>query len=451
MSVKIPCVCVVGRPNVGKSSLFNMIARKRISIVDMHAGVTRDRLSAIVRHEGRQFELVDTGGIGIVDRDELEKDIEIQIEEAMQNADLVIMVVDAHEGPLELDRTIARRLRKLDKKIMLVVNKIDGINMENATGEFYGLGFGEPLPVAARDGFNRTLLMDTLLANLPRGGTAELPDDLFKMSLIGKRNSGKSSLVNRIAGITRVIVSEIPGTTRDSIDVRVMRGGQQFVIVDTAGLRKKKSVQDSIEFYSQARTLRAIRRTDICVLLMDALEHVSQVDKWAVQAIAQESKPCILAVNKWDLASERTTIDEFRKYLDGKLPQLWYAPICFLSAKTGLNVEGLVDLAFEIYGQAATRVKTADLNKIVERAQEIKRPEPKGRRKPKIFYATQIDVMPPTIVLSVSHPDLYDDAYNRFLIGQFRQHLPMSEIPIKLIYKKRGEKTVGDMVRRKDD
>jgi len=435
----LPVVAIIGRPNVGKSSLFNALAGRMISIVEPTAGVTRDRVSTIIEYNERYFELIDTGGYGIVDSDRLKEHIENQIRQAISLADLIIFVVCLRDGLMPLDEQIARLLRKNNLDVVLVANKADEAKMFPAAAEFSRLGFGDALCVSATNNLNKHLLVDRITEFL-KDRISEKPQDVeMKLAIVGKRNAGKSTLTNAIAGQQRVIVSEIPGTTRDSIDVRFEKDGKTFVVIDTAGVRKKSvAAKDSIEFYSYVRAAKSIQRADIVLLLIDSTEPVSQVDKKLTAFIAEQYKACILVVNKWDLAKEKASTDDYADYLGKTLPQLSYAPIAFTTATESKNVQSVLDLARELYKQAVTKVSTPRLNKVIE---QIYSQRPGGRRKtsvfPKIYYATQIAAKPVTILLFVNKVELFDENYKRFLIGRFRDHLGFAEVPIRLLIRPR--------------
>jgi GTP-binding protein len=437
----VPVVAIVGRPNVGKSSLLNRLAGRRISIVDPTPGVTRDRVGFLLEYEGRWIELVDTGGHGITDSQGLTADVERQIDHALEAADLVLFVVDARDGILPLDTQMADKLRRLEKPVIPVANKADLVALEGFAGEFLRLGLGEPTIVSAEQGVGRRELLDRILRTLGDKAAADKPaEPVMKLAVVGKRNAGKSTLINALAGSERVIVGEVPGTTRDSVDVRFGRDGRTFIAIDTAGVRKTAKMADSVEFYSFARAQRAIRRADVCVLLIDAAEKVGLLDKQISQYIAEQVKPCIVCINKWDLVGDKAGTDDYAEYIGRVMPWLDYAPLSFISARNAEHIGELVDLALELHGQAGVRVSTADLNRAVEQALAEKTPSVKrGVRLPKIYYATQIEVRPPTIVLFVNDPELIDENYRRFLTGRFRQLLPFAEIPLRLHVRSRRE------------
>jgi len=435
----LPVVAIIGRPNVGKSSLFNALAGEMISIVEPTAGVTRDRVSTTIERNDRYFELIDTGGYGIVDSDQLKEHIENQIKQAISSANLVIFVVDIRDGLMPLDGQIARLLRKNNLDVVLVANKADEAKMFPTAAEFSRLGFGNALCVSATNNLNKRLLVDRITEFL-KDRAFEKPQDVeMKLAIVGKRNAGKSTLTNAIAGQQRVIVSEIPGTTRDSIDVRFEKDGKTFVVIDTAGVQKKSSAfKNSIDFYSFTRVTNSVRRADVVLLLIDAAEPVSQVDKKLTAFIAQEYKACIIVVNKWDLAKDKASSDDYADYLGKTLPQLSYAPIAFTTATESKNIQSVLDLARELYKQAKTKVSTPKLNKAIE---QIYSQRPGGKRKtavfPKIYYATQVATKPVTLLLFVNKVELFDENYKRFLIGRLRDVLSFAEVPIRLLIRPR--------------
>ncbi|MCF6148260.1 MAG: ribosome biogenesis GTPase Der [Candidatus Kuenenia sp.] len=437
--MSIPVVVIVGRPNVGKSALFNCFSKRRISIVEPTCGVTRDRVSTEIRHMDYMFELVDTGGMGITDSDGLTKDIEAQIEVALAAADIVLFVVDVRDGITPLDRIVAERLRHIKKEIILVANKVDTPKFEHLMAEFNKLGFGEPYPVSALEGYGRTDLLDKLISLLPPQEAGDIAAEaIMKLAIVGKRNAGKSTLINTLARKQRVIVSEVPGTTRDSIDVKFEIDNKQFLAIDTAGVRKKRQVKDSIEFYSMARAERSIRRADVVLFLIDATLKISEVDKKLGAYIDSQKKPCVIVINKWDLVKGIET-EEYHKYINKCLPGLSFVPLSFISAKNNDHVVEMIHLAMDLYEQAHTRVSTSELNKVVEEALALQRPAQRRSKTPKVYYSTQINVAPPTFVIFVNDPTLFDSNYERYLGNQLRSKLPFSEIPLRFYFRQRSK------------
>ncbi|MBA7477555.1 GTPase Der [subsurface metagenome] len=431
----LPTVAIIGRPNVGKSSLLNALAGAMISIVEPTAGVTRDRVSTFIGRDDHYFELIDTGGYGIVDSDQLSEHIEQQILQAIESAQLILFMVDIRDGLVPLDKTIARLLRKNDLDIIGVANKADTARMFPAAAEFSKLGFGEFLCVSATNNLNKAVLLDKIFDKLATLGPGRPVEPAMKVAIVGKRNVGKSTLVNAMVGSERVIVSEMPGTTRDAVDVRFEKDGKTITVIDTAGIRKKNKMADSIEFYSYVRVTRSIRRADVVMFMIDAAVPVSQVDKKLARFIAEEHKSCIIVINKWDLAKDSAATDDYQQYLTKLLPGLRYAPIAFTTATEAKNVQSVLDLAAEIFKQTTTWIPTAKLNKAFEIIKQEKVGTTKGKKKgwPKIYYVTQIAVNPVTILMFVNRPELFEENYRRFIINRLRTMLPIEEVPIRLL------------------
>ncbi|MEA2707906.1 MAG: GTPase [Phycisphaerales bacterium] len=455
----LPVIAIVGRPNVGKSSLLNALVGKRISIVQDMPGVTRDRVQMPLSVAGRWVELVDTGGYGFHDEQGLTEHIKHQIELAMARADLVLLVVDAADGLTSADEHIASLLRRQDIKTVLIANKADGPKADLALGDFARLGLGTPVGISALHARNLDQVVDAIARNADLSDApTDIPPPQMMLAIVGKRNAGKSTLVNSIAELyegdpERVIVSEVPGTTRDSIDVRFEKEGKALVVIDTAGVRKKRHmVTNDIEFYSFHRAQRSIRRADVVVMLIDGSDHISEPDKKLAQYIAEQHKPVILVVNKWDkvLAGARqqaeekgTTFsddllaEEFGEYIEQEVKQLDYAPMMFTTAKDGRNVQKVIDLAQHLFKQANTRVGTGELNRAVKQVFAERAPSTPHGQRVRVYYATQTDVAPPTIVLFVNNPDMVHETYQRFMINRFRELLPYDEVPIRLLLRGR--------------
>ena len=438
----LPKVAIVGRPNVGKSTLFNALAGRRISIEDPHAGITRDRVTAPAEFGARQAEIIDTGGIGIVDADNLTEDVARQIDIAMTEADLILFVTDVRDGVAPLDVDVAEKLRRLGKPVILTVNKADTAEIAAQAGEFAKLGMGEPVVIAAK---NRGGL-DVLRKEVERAlrdfaGEEEKPaasGEPLKIAIVGKRNAGKSTLVNYLAGQVRVIVSDVPGTTRDSVDVPFEYEGKQYIAIDTAGLRRKASIKAPVDFFSVHRTKRSIRRSDVTILLIDCTKRLSEVDKKLASYIVEELRPTILAVNKYDLAINIAP-EKFRKYIEDNLMGLAFAPMVFMSAATGFNVEGLLLLAQELHAQANHRTTTGELNRVVQDMYQRRRPRVTGHKLPKMYYATQTSVAPPTIVFFVSNAQVFDSNYIRYVENSLRKALGFGEVPLKIVFRNSGK------------
>jgi len=431
----LPVVAIIGRPNVGKSSLLNALAGEMISIVEPTAGVTRDRVSTFIGRDSRYFELIDTGGYGVVDSDHLSEHIEGQILQAIESADLVLFIVDIREGITPLDQKIAELLRKHNLDVLGVANKADTGKMFPAAGEFTRLGFGEFLPVSVQNNLNKAVLLDRIFERIEHlEQTGAPPEPVMKIAIVGKRNAGKSSLVNAIAGTERVIVSEVPGTTRDAIDVRIQKDGKTLLVIDTAGVRKRAKMSSDIEFYGYVRAVRSIGRADVVWLLIDATAPVSEIDKKLAHLIAEEFRACIIVVNKWDLAKNAAATGDYEGYLTKTMPVLSYAPISFTTATAGKNVQSTLDLSAELFKQANTWVTTGRLNKAFEIVRtERAAPGKRGTKWPKIYYVTQVAVNPVTFMMFVNDPGLFDENYRRFVAGRLRELLPVAEVPIRLL------------------
>jgi GTPase len=432
--MSLPVVAIIGRPNVGKSSLLNALAGEMISIVEPTAGVTRDRVSTFIGRNDKYFELIDTGGYGIVDSDQLSEHIERQILQAITSANIVVFMVDIRDGLVPLDVKIAQLLRKYNLNVIGVANKADTARMFPMAAEFTKLGFGEFLCISATENLNKAVLLDMIFDRLKSMDTGKPAESVMKIAIVGKRNAGKSSIVNAMVGSERVIVSEIPGTTRDSIDVRFEKDGKTITVIDTAGVRKIGKMSNSIEFYSFVRAKRSISRADIVFLMIDSTVPISQVDKKLAKVIEEEYKTCILVVNKWDLAKDQASTDDYLAYLTKVLPGLKFAPIAFTTATESKNIQSVLDLATELFKQATTWIPTPKLNDAFEKIKEERTAGgsqgKKGR--PKLYYAAQIAINPITILTFVNKPELFEENYRKFLINRLRSLLPVEEVPIRL-------------------
>ena len=431
----LPTVAIIGRPNVGKSSLLNALAGEMISIVEPTAGVTRDRVSAFISRDERYFELIDTGGYGIVDTDHLSEHIEQQILKAIASAQLILFMVDIRDGVVPLDETIARLLRKHNLDVIGVANKADSARMFPSAGEFARLGFGEFLCISALNNLNKSVLLDRIFEKLADKESGRPATPVMKIAIVGKRNAGKSTLVNAMVGSERVIVSETPGTTRDAVDVRLEKDGKTIIVIDTAGIRKKRKMADSIEFYSYVRVTRSIGRADVVLFLIDAALPVSQVDKKLARFIAEEYKSCIIVVNKWDLAKDSAATSDYEEYLTKLLPGLRYAPIAFTTATEARNIQSVLDLAAEIFKQTTTWIPTPRLNKVFEeiKAEGVGAAKRRSAGWPKIYYVTQVAVNPITMLMFVNKPGLFDENYRRFIVNRLQSMLPIEEVPLRLL------------------
>jgi len=435
-------VAIVGRPNVGKSTLLNRMCGSRVAIVEPTAGVTRDRVAVpahLVCSSGERWvEAIDTGGIGIVDRDDLGADVENQVQVAVQLADLILFMVDVRDGVTPLDEEVARRLRGAAVPVMLVVNKVEGKGLEWEVDSFRQLGIPlGPFAISAENGGGTDPLFEAILHTLPPPVQDEGPtEQLMKLAIVGQRNAGKSTLINQLAGEERMIVSEIPGTTRDAVDVLFERDGRRFVAIDTAGVKRKRAISDAIEFYADARSYKQIRRADVVVLMVDLSKELAVIDKQLARYAIDHYKPLIIAGNKWDLVSEAER-DEFREYLRAELVGLDFAPIVFLTATTGQGVGTLIKLAIEVYDQARLRVPTGELNRILKDATTARSPSSDGHRI-KILYATQAEAAPPTFIVFVNDKKLIGKDYVRYLTNRLRADLPFKEVPLHIVLRDRG-------------
>ncbi len=447
----VPQVVIVGRPNVGKSSIFNWLANKRLAIVDDVAGVTRDRMTFLIEEEGRFFELVDTGGIGINDVDNLTKEIDDQINVALELADVIIFVVDVRDGLTPLDEEVAKRLRYIEKPVVLAANKADAPSLDSQGDEFYKLGRGKLIKVSARERRNRQELLDLIMERLPPKSDDETDakPTAMKMAIVGRRNTGKSTFVNTLAQAERMIVSEVPGTTRDSVDVKFELDGKTFIAIDTPGLKRNKAVKTDIDFYSTHRAQRSIRRADVVLLFFDASQRMSKVDKQLCQYIAENYRPCIFVVNKWDLMYGQIPTEKWVDYLRDNFPTMWHAPIAFITGQTGKNMKALLNHAQMLFKQATSRIGTGELNRVVKQALEAHQPPLYKNRAPRAYYCAQIGVQPPTLVMVCNEPAAFSATYRRYLLGALRDNLPFSEVPIKLYLHKRSTREDGSPKKRR--
>ncbi len=430
----VPRVVIVGRPNVGKSSIFNWLAGRRLAIVDDQAGVTRDRMTTLIEVDDHFIELVDTGGMGIEDVDNLTKEVEHQINVAIDEADVLLFVVDTKTGLVPLDEHVAERLRKVEKPILLLANKTDHAGLDDAAHEFHRLGRGWLIPVSVLQNRNKQTLLDEIIERLPERqyDDRETQAPRMKIAIVGRRNVGKSTFVNTLAKAERMIVSEVPGTTRDSVDVHFDLDGHRFIAIDTPGLRRNKSIRTDIDFYGLHRAQRSIRRADVSLLFFDCMESISKVDKQLAHYIEQQYKPCIFVINKWDKVAGTVPTERWVRYLREHFPTMAYAPIAFITGQTGKNMKALLNHAQMLFKQSNTRAPTPLVNKLLKAAQQQQQPPLYNNKRPKIFFGSQIAVTPPTIVLMCNNPQGFPPSYVRYLVGVFRDHLPFGEVPIKI-------------------
>ncbi|MDZ7814822.1 MAG: ribosome biogenesis GTPase Der [Planctomycetota bacterium] len=434
------CVVIAGRPNVGKSTLFNRIVGRRISIEDPTPGITRDRIVHTVTHEDVTFDLVDTGGIGVVDMQDLEDLVELQIQSAIGMANVVIFVTDVRDGLMPLDEKVAQALRKLKVPVVLAVNKCDVPKFDDMVGEFFKLGFADAYAISSREKRGVDELLDKVISYAPhKEQKDEGEKDKLKLAVVGRRNVGKSSLINFLTGEERVIVSDVAGTTRDAVEVALETAGLSIVAIDTAGLRKKSSMKHPVEFYSTVRTETSVRRADVVVMMLDAVEGVSSIEKKLSGYIEEEHKPCIIVVNKWDLAGE-TEPEKYTEYIRKTLPGLDHCPVVYSSVKKGERISPIIEIAGELVEDYRKEWPTAKLNKLADEAWKKNKPRTKLSKLAKIFYVTQVKTAPPIFLVFVNDPKLFPDSYRRYLINYFRERLGIPEIPIRLVLRRRSER-----------
>lgn len=437
-----PLVAIVGRPNVGKSTLFNKLAGKRISIVEDTPGVTRDRIYADANWLNYEFTLIDTGGIEPTKKnDQILKQMREQAELAIETADVIIFLVDSKTGVTSTDAEIATMLRRAKKPIILAVNKIDHPNQEAALYEFYELGLGDPVSISAEQMLGLGDLLDEVVKDFPMPDEKEEEAETIRVAVVGKPNAGKSSLINSILGENRIIVSDIAGTTRDSIDSVFERDGTVYTLIDTAGIRRKRAIENkSIERYSVIRSLAAIRRCDVCLIVIDAEEGISEQDVKIAGYCNEEGKASVIIVNKWDLIEKDThTIQKFEKDILNDLIFMSYVPQLYISAMTGQRVNKVLSLVDEVYHQSIRRISTGILNDVINEAIAlVEPPSDKGRRL-KIYYATQVSIQPPTFVLFVNEPKLMHFSYKRYLENYIRKTFSLTGTPLRLLLRSRSK------------
>ncbi len=437
-----PVIAVVGRPNVGKSTFFNSLIGERLSIVDDTPGITRDRIFAEGEWRGRKFSLIDTGGIEPKTDDLILREMRRQAELAIDMADVIIFLVDLKTGMTADDADIAEMLRKSAKPVLVAVNKADHVgDMPADAYEFYNLGLGDIFPISASHRLGLGELLDAAYDHLPSMDAEDEEDDTIKVAVIGKPNAGKSSLVNKLLGEDRSIVSDIPGTTRDAIDSELFCDEGRFLLIDTAGLRKKSRIDESVEKYSMIRSLGAIERADVCLILIDATEGVTEQDTKVAGYAHQAGKACIIAVNKWDLVDKATgTLEDYQKQVRDRFGFMQYAPIIFISALTGQRVHKLLALVNQVYEQGGRRLTTGMLNDLIaEAVAMVPTPQDKGKHL-KIYYATQVAVRPPQFVLFVNDTKLMHFSYERYLENQFRKNFGFVGTPIWLMLRGKEKK-----------
>lgn len=440
-----PIVAIIGKPNVGKSTFFNYLAGSRISIVEDTPGVTRDRIYAETNWRGRNFVLIDTGGIEPDSEDVILSQMRDQANIAIAMADVILFLTDIKQGVTAQDTEIALMLKKSKKPIVLVCNKADNYeNDKQSAYEFYNLGLGDPYPISASNAIGIGDVLDKIYESFPKKDDEEDEDDRIKVALIGKPNVGKSSLLNKILGENRSIVSDIAGTTRDAIDTEYENEKGKYVLIDTAGVRKKSKTKEAIEKFSIMRTLLAIQRSDVCLMMIDAEQGVTDQDTKIAGEAHEAGKGVIIVVNKWDLVEKQTgTLENYKKEVYEKLKYLSYAPIIFISAKTGQRVNKLFDMINEVNKQNSIRISTSMLNQVINEAISIVQPPTDKGKRLKIYYGTQVSTKPPTFVIFVNTKELFHFSYERYLVNQIRKEFGLSGTPIKMIAREKTEKEVS--------
>ena len=435
-----PIVAIVGRPNVGKSTLFNKLVGERAAIVDDQPGVTRDRLYRNTDWSGTEFVLVDTGGLEPRNHDFMMSKIKQQAEVAMLEASVIIFLVEAKAGITALDEEIATILRKKNKPVIVAVNKVDNLQkQQDDLYEFWGLGFDDMIPISAEHKMNLGDMLDSVIGHIAK---LELPEEEegLKLAIIGRPNAGKSSLTNRLCGSERTIVSDIAGTTRDAIDTAFEYDNEKYVIIDTAGIRRKSKIEEDLEYYSVLRAMKAIGRADVCVMMLDAVEGLTDQDKRIAGIAHEEKKPLIICVNKWDLVEKTNkTLKEFEEGLRVDLPFLSYAPILFISAMTGQRVLNILKTANKIYDEYTKRITTGLLNTVLKDAIAVNEPPTRKGRAIKINYVTQISSAPPKFAIFCNHPDLLHFSYVRYIENKFREAFGFEGCPLEFVVNKKND------------
>lgn len=433
-----PLVAIVGRPNVGKSTFFNKVVGKKISIVENFPGVTRDRLYADAEWCGRYFTLVDTGGLELKSTDQMWRHIQKQAEIAIETADVIILFTDGKSGLNASDEDVAMKLRKSGKPVILAVNKLENFDPMKLF-EFYNLGLGEPFGISAEHGTGIGELLDEVVANLDKQGE-KTEDNSIKLAVVGKPNAGKSSLCNKLLGFDRTIVSDVAGTTRDAIDTPFIYNGTEYTLIDTAGIRKKKSVEEDLEYYSVLRALGAIRRADVCIMMIDANEGITEQDVKICGYIHEQGKPSVIVMNKWDLIEKDTnTINRFNSDLQEALKFMDYIMPVYVSAKTGLRTDKILDLSALVLENANKRVSTGQLNDLIMDCVMASEPPSVNGKRLKIKYCTQISTNPPTFVLFVNEASLMHFSYKRYLENNLRKAFDFRGTPIRIVVRENNE------------
>lgn len=434
-----PLVAIVGRPNVGKSTFFNRIVGQRISIVEDTPGVTRDRLYADAEWCGHSFTLIDTGGLEIKSEDVMWSHIRAQAQIAVETADVIVFMLDGKTGLTHEDYEVAAYLRKSRKPILLVVNKLDN-NEQHLLYDFYELGLGEPIGISAGQAKGLGDVLDEIVKLTGKYETEE-KEEALKIAVVGKPNAGKSSLVNKLLGYDRVIVSDIAGTTRDAIDTRIKIGDKEYILIDTAGIRRKRSVEEDLEQYSVMRSLGAVRRADVCLIVIDSSEELSEQDVKIAGYVHEQGKPSVVVMNKWDVVEKDTyTIEKYNRKLKEELKFMDYFIPTYVSAKTGKRVDNLIKLAERAYENASRRISTGLLNDVLREAILTNEPPSKNGKRLKIYYVTEVSANPPTFVIFVNDDTLMHFSYRRYLENAFRRSFDFEGTPIRLIIRNKNEK-----------
>lgn len=437
--MSLPVVAIVGRPNVGKSTIFNRLAGERIAIVEDQPGVTRDRIYSRSEWNGREFHLIDTGGIEFDEKDGMIEHIRNQAELAIDEADVILFVTDGRQGITATDEEVSRWLHRSRKPVVLMVNKIDDIKHIEGVYEFYQLGFEHVIPVSSIHGTGTGDMLDAIVSLFPDKKEEEYDDDTIRVTLIGRPNVGKSSLVNAILGEERVIVSPEAGTTRDAVDTPFEYDGQSYVLIDTAGIRKRGKVYESVEKYSVIRALRAIERSDVCLIVIDGERGIAEQDKKIAGYAHEAGRAAIFVVNKWDaVEKDEKTMHKFQQKIRDSFQFMHYAPIVFVSAKTGKRIQKILPTVNEVAEQHAMRIPTSVLNQVIQDAMVTTPPPSERGRRFRVQYATQVSVKPPAIVFFVNDPEIAHFSYLRYLENQLRQAFPFHGTPLKIKLRKKS-------------
>ena len=435
-----PLVAIVGRPNVGKSTFFNKIIGRRLSIVNDESGVTRDRLYADAEWCGFSFTLVDTGGLELKSDDAMWRHIKKQAETAIDLADVILFFTDAKQGLLASDYDIADILRRSKKPVILVVNKADNQNYFNVS-DFYALGMGEPFAISSEQSLGFGDLLDKITSFLKERFNSYTEEEGIKIAVVGRPNAGKSSLVNRLLGYDRVIVSDKAGTTRDAIDTPFEKDGKKFILIDTAGIRRKRSVDKEVEYYSVIRAFDAVRRADVVLMVMDATQNISEQDIRICGYIHEQSKPSVIIMNKWDIVEkDNSTVTKFNKELNEKLKFMSYFETLFVSALSGQRTDKITDKVIKVYDNASRRITTGLLNEVLQEAVSASPPPIKGGKRLKIFYASQTGICPPSVVIFVNDKEAVHFSYERYIENSLRTAFDFSGTPIKIIFRNKNDK-----------